>query len=213
MDLTPADGLHNRAIVFVVAQTASASQVQRNALRRQLRQQRRDLSPSAQAIAAQKLLIKLARNPLFRRAQKIAFYWPSDGEISPLPLMRHALRQNKRCYLPLVSSQTFTMTFRRYRRGDRLRRNRFGIPEPVNTPALPAHALDVVLMPLVGFDRNGNRLGMGGGFYDRAFARLRHRRPLRIGLAHSLQQVTQLESAPWDIPLHGICTEKTFLRL
>lgn len=198
----------------VAAQAALPPEKQRNALRKQLRHRRRGLSPSAQALAAQKLLIKLARNPLFRHARTIAFYWPSDGEISPLPLMQLALSQGKRCFLPVVDSQTLAMAFRRYRRGDRLRRNCFGIPEPLaQKPALPAQALDVVLMPLVGFDDHGNRLGMGGGFYDRAFACLRHRRPLRFGLAHSLQKVPRLQSASWDIPLHGICTEKSFLLL
>lgn len=183
-------------------------------LRTQLRQQRRDLSPNTQTLAAQKLLIKVARTPLFRKACKIAFYWPSDGEISPLPLMQLALTLGKQCFLPVVDAETLTMSFRQYRRGDRLRSNRFGIPEPVpQKPTLPVHALDVVMMPLVGFDEHGNRLGMGGGFYDRAFADLRHRRPLRLGLAHSLQKVASLESACWDIPLHGICTEKSFLML
>lgn len=182
---------------------------QRDALRRHLRQKRRSLSSSAQVLAAQKLLIKLARSPLYRQARKIAFYWPNDGEISPLPLMQLALSQGKHCYLPLVKSTTLEMTFQRYRRGERLQRNSFGIPEPlIHSPALPAQDLDIVFLPLVGFDSHGNRLGMGGGFYDRAFANLRHHRPLRLGLAHSQQRVPQLESASWDIPLHGICTER-----
>lgn len=202
-------------ILLVAKIASSAHSPQRDALhqqlRQQLRQRRRDLSSQAQALAAQKLLIKLARNPLYRRASKIAFYWPSDGEISPLPLMQQALKQGKHCYFPVVDSDTLTMTFRRYRRGDRLLRNRFGIPEPLaQASALPVQALDLVLMPLVGFDTGGNRLGMGGGFYDRAFANFRHRGPLRIGLAHSLQKVPHLESASWDIPLHGICTEAHF---
>lgn len=182
--------------------------------RRQLRRQRRNLSANAQATAAQKLLLRLARNPFFRGAQAIAFYWPSDGEISPLPLMRLALKQGKRCYLPVVDTRTLAMSFKRYQTGDLLTRNAFAIAEPSATkPALPAAALDVVLMPLVGFDDKGNRLGMGGGFYDRAFANLRHRRPLRIGLAHSLQKVPQLQREPWDVPLHAICTERYFLLL
>lgn len=122
--------------------------------------------------------------------------------------MRLALKQQRHCYLPVVNPHTRSMTFKRYRFGEHLRPNRFGILEPGSkAPALAIEALDVVLMPLVGYDLQGNRLGMGGGFYDRAFARLRRRRPLRIGLAHSLQQVARLERAPWDIPLHGVCTE------
>lgn len=103
------------------------------------------------------------------------------------------------------------MNFRRYRLGDRLTRNAFGITEPCAYAARArAQTLDVVFMPLVGFDDYGNRLGMGGGFYDRAFAKLRGRKPLRIGLAHSCQKVPKLARQSWDVPLHGIGTESTF---
>lgn len=177
-----------------------------------MRQRRRSLSAQAQTAAAHKLLIRCSRNPLVRSAQSLAFYWPSDGEISPLPLMHLALRRGRRCYLPAVDSRTLRMTFKRYRHGDPLTRNAFGIPEPTAFAAsIPANMLDVVFMPLVAFDANGNRLGMGGGFYDRAFAKLRGRKPLRIGLAHSCQKVPELCQQSWDVPLHGICSEKTFL--
>lgn len=177
-----------------------------------MRQRRRNLSAQAQTAAAHKLLLRCSRNPLFRSAQSLAFYWPSDGEISPLPLMHLALRRGKRCYLPTVDSRTLSMSFKRYRRGEPLTRNAFGIPEPrAFAASIPAGELDVVFMPLVAFDTNGNRLGMGGGFYDRAFAKLRRRAPLRIGLAHSCQEVSELCHQSWDVPLHGICTESAFL--
>lgn len=94
--------------------------------------------------------------------------------------------------------------------------NRFGIPEPQQGPAhkLPTHLLDVVLMPLVGFDRAGSRLGMGGGFYDTTFAFKQQNpkgKPLLIGLAHSCQEVDSLQADNWDIPLGAIATEKEVL--
>ena len=98
--------------------------------------------------------------------------------------------------------------------GDRLVRNRFGIPEPSlrqHRIALP-WALDVILVPLVGFDSACRRLGMGGGFYDRTLGFLRHRthwrRPTLIGLAHECQRVAELEAQPWDVPLDMVVTEK-----
>jgi 5-formyltetrahydrofolate cyclo-ligase len=183
----------------------------KQALRKHLRQRRRNLSRSAQILAAQKLVLKISHNPLYRRAHNILFYWPSDGEISPLALMNHALKKGKQVYFPVVDPVNFNMQFHRFRRGDRLKENIFGIPEPLKqSPKLPAQKLDLVFMPLVGFDDKGNRLGMGGGFYDRAFAALRRRQPLRIGLAHSVQKVAQLMPDNWDIPLHGLCTEKHF---
>jgi 5-formyltetrahydrofolate cyclo-ligase len=105
----------------------------------------------------------------------------------------------------------------RYRSDARLLDNRYGIPEPsIQEQQLPAWAMQVVLMPLVGFDRTGNRLGMGGGFYDRTFAFKRnriHARPLLIGLAHSVQEVAALPTESWDMPLDLIATEKELLRV
>ena len=191
--------------------TLSVTLPNRSNLRHQLRQQRRQLSRSVQRHAAQQLLIKVGRSQPFRRAKKIAFYWPNDGEISPLPLLHLAQKLGKQCFLPVVSSHTQGMTFRQYRRGDRLQTNQFGIPEPSHQAAsVLVHNLDLVLLPLVAFDRQGNRLGMGGGFYDRAFAGLRMRLPIRLGLAHELQKVPQLDFASWDLPLHRVCTEKHF---
>ncbi len=187
-------------------------------LRRQLRRARRALSPAQQRRAEALLERQLARHPAFVRARRIAFYCAGDGEISPARLLRRAARMGKECYLPVLLRDH--MQFQRYRPGQTLRRNHFGIPEPASRR--PAHCppwlLDLVLMPLVGFDRGGRRLGMGGGFYDRSFSFIRGRRgalrPLRlIGLAHSCQEVARLPVEPWDIPLHGIATEREVIGL
>jgi len=152
------------------------------------------------------------------RSQHIAFYLPNDGEIDPSPLIRFLERCGKQCYLPrLHADGSNRVWFVRYHSGDKLSDNRFGIPEPcVQNQKLPAWALQTVLMPLVGFDRSGNRLGMGGGFYDRTFAFKRqrpHSRPLLIGLAHSIQEVPELPTESWDMPLDIIATEKERLRV
>jgi 5-formyltetrahydrofolate cyclo-ligase len=92
--------------------------------------------------------------------------------------------------------------------------NRFGIPEPVVATGdlVDASALDVILLPLVAFDLKGNRVGMGGGFYDRTLEFTRQqpydRRPKLIGLAHEFQYTDALKPSPWDIPLDGIVTDK-----
>jgi 5-formyltetrahydrofolate cyclo-ligase len=184
----------------------------RNVLRKQLRAARRALSPVQQR-AAGKLLARQVGNwlPLISK-KHIAFYWPNDGEIDPRPLMRCLEKQGKCCYLPrLYADGRHQVWFKRYRTGDRLYNNQFGIPEPAITqPHIPAWALQVVLMPLVGFDKAGNRLGMGGGFYDRSFAfkQKRHScQPKLIGLAHSIQQVDNLSVQGWDIPVDNIVTE------
>lgn len=146
------------------------------------------------------------RSSWWRKAHKIALYWPADGEISPLPLLRWSLRAGKHCYLPVINGKS--LEFRRYERGQRLCRNDFGIPEPHATHLCAVHQLDVILMPLVAFDEGCNRLGMGAGFYDRALAERGKNIPLRIGVAHELQKIAKVPTDPWDIPLHAVLTER-----
>lgn len=192
-----------------------ADQHSRPALRRLLRAKRRALSPAAQRQAARDLYRQLAQHPLFRRARHIALYLPNDGEIDPVLLRHEAQRRGKQVYLPLLAHWPRThMVFQRLERGETLRRNRFRIPEPHPSTARQRKpwALDLLLLPLVGFDDTGGRLGMGGGFYDRALAyRLRHRnwqKPVLLGLAHACQQVDCLPLESWDVPLHATVTDR-----
>lgn len=190
-------------------------QLSRQQLRRQLRAARRALTPAQQRQAALGLYRQLAQHPLFRRARHIALYLPNDGEIDPRPLLREAQRRGKRTYLPVLSDWPRTkMVFQQVRRGEKLRPNRFGIPEPRIKRARQRTiwALDLILLPLVGFDDEGGRLGMGGGFYDRSLA-YRPRRtawhaPVLVGLAHECQKVERLAQASWDVPLQGTVTDR-----
>lgn len=191
---------------------------QRNTLRKELRQQRRALSPQQQQQAALALDRVLGRHPLFLRSQHIAIYLPNDGEMDLTPLLQRALAMGKRCYLPVLSPLYHNrLWFAPYHAGSRLSLNRFGIPEPDCNYAQmrPVWSLDLLLTPLVAFDAQGNRLGMGGGFYDRTLAYLnrRHhwRKPRLLGTAHAFQQVAQLPHASWDIPLQGVVTERELL--
>lgn len=192
----------------------------RSTLRRQLRAARRALSPLEQHQASQRLWRQLAQHPLFRRARHIAFYLANDGEIDPAILLEHAQRLGKHCYLPVITGwPADRMHFQRLVPGQRWITNRFGIREPLIDAGLQARPwrLDLVLMPLVGFDAAGNRLGMGGGFYDRTFAYRRRRQcwtgPRLLGLAHHCQKVAQLPTASWDIPLDGIVSDQQIILL
>lgn len=191
------------------------SSLSRTQLRRHLREQRRALSPRAQRLAARGLYKQLVHSALFRRAQHIALYLPNDGEIDPRPLLRAAQKRGKATYLPVLSPwPRRKMVFQRVRAGEPLRKNRFGIDEPRRNPKQQRKVwtLDLILMPLVGFDRHGARLGMGGGFYDRSLAYLRVRKkwhkPTLLGLAHRCQQVERLTTANWDVPLQGTVTDE-----
>lgn len=154
--------------------------------------------------------MRIMRTSWWRKARHIAFYWPADGEVSLLPLLRQSLRRGKDCYLPVVRGRE--LEFRRFQPGRTLHRNRYGIPEPRDTEPRDARRLDVILLPLVAFDLDCNRLGMGAGFYDRALATKHHRSPLRIGIAYELQRIPQLPVDPWDVPLHGVVTESRVYR-
>ena len=156
------------------------------------------------------------RQPFFLRAERIAFYLASDGELDPLPLLRSAVAMGKQCLLPVLHPLGHRrLWFARWKPGEPLRPNRYGIPEPADRRyTLSGCDLDLVIVPLVAFDQQGNRLGMGGGYYDRTFApcRNRSRRPLLIGWAHALQEVPELPARPWDIPLDGLVTEQGIRR-
>ncbi|HEY9148812.1 MAG TPA: 5-formyltetrahydrofolate cyclo-ligase [Gammaproteobacteria bacterium] len=187
---------------------------QRHQLRRQIRQQRRNLSPQQRRAAAQQLSRTLVRHPLFLHSRHIAFSLPNDGELDLTPLIRRAWAMGKRCYLPVLSPLYHNrLWFAPYHADSRLLPNRFGIPEPdCNWRQMrPVWALDLVLTPLVAFDAAGNRLGMGGGFYDRTLAYLARRqhwrKPRLIGTAYAFQQVESLPHQPWDVPLQGVATE------
>jgi 5-formyltetrahydrofolate cyclo-ligase len=118
----------------------------------------------------------------------------------------------KVCYLPVITPRQ-SLWFAPYAEGDPLALNRFGIPEPAR-PGLSlvgARALDLILTPLVAFDDQGHRLGMGGGFYDRTLSFLRQRhawhKPRLLGVAHELQRISALTAEPWDVPLDGVATD------
>ncbi|MGE6384243.1 5-formyltetrahydrofolate cyclo-ligase [Pseudomonas sp. NPDC078416] len=191
------------------------SSLSRPQLRRLLRHNRRALSRAEQRQAAQGLYRQLAQNPLFRRARHVSLYLPMDGEIDPRLLLRAAQKRGKTTYLPVLSAWPRTkMVFQRVRSGETFRPNRFRIPEPrINARRQrKIWTLDLVLMPLVGFDPQGGRLGMGGGFYDRSLAYLARRKswrkPVLLGLAHECQKVGKLAAASWDVPLAGTVTDK-----
>ena len=186
-------------------------------LRAELRARRRAIPAAERIAAAERLAERLLALPLLPQSGDVAGYWAMDGEIA-LHAFQLRLPHGLRWCLPVLSDDG--LRFARWRAGEPLAPNRFGIPEPAVTAdaLLEPRRMAMVLVPLVGFDAQGRRLGMGGGWYDRAFAYRNdagapaRREPWLVGTAFAAQQVEALAAEPWDVPLDAVCTERdTFL--
>ncbi len=183
-------------------------------LRATLRAARRDLGEQEQASAAQGLLAQLLSLDIFLHARRIGLYWANDGEICPSEVVSWCRHHDRQVYLPMVQRQATRnwLLFGEWREGAVLSPNRLGILEPVldSSEGMTAKDLDLVMLPLVGFDLHGNRLGMGGGFYDTTLADLRTTglpKPALVGIAHDIQRVPHIDAEPWDIPLPMVVTD------
>jgi 5-formyltetrahydrofolate cyclo-ligase len=184
----------------------------RTALRRRLRDQRRATPANVRIAAADGLASQLLALPTLPTTGYVAGYWASDGEIG-LHVFQVRLPPGLIYCLPVLHDDT--LRFAPWRAGDPLVTNRYGIPEPDVEPAsaLPAADMALVVTPLVGFDARGQRLGMGGGWYDRSFAFRQQTSapPLLVGAAFASQQLDALDAAGWDVPLDAVCTESETL--
>lgn len=186
-------------------------QLPRKQLRQHIRKLRNRLDGQQQADAAQAVKQQLTEHaPLLKNSRCIAAYLANDGELDPLPLIEWCWKQQIQVCLPLL--HPFTpghLLFLHYHEHSLLVPNRFGIPEPKLDcrDVVPVDLVDTILVPLVAFDAAGNRMGMGGGFYDRTLGQLHHSPgPQLIGLAHNCQQVAALPVESWDIPMQAIAT-------
>lgn len=184
-------------------------------LRVKIRKKRSALSSHRTSQASTQICRLIIDANLIRDKKHIAFYYPHGGEIDPGLLLAQALKMNKHCYLPVLHQDgSNQLGFVPFQPGCELKPNRYGIPEPAHKPGelISAQQLELVLLPLTGYDLQGNRVGMGKGYYDRTFAFLKNRerpgKPLLIGLAYSFQQVSKLTPQNWDIPLDGIVNEQ-----
>jgi 5-formyltetrahydrofolate cyclo-ligase len=169
------------------------------------------------AAAAQTAMQHLIINALFNNSQHIACYFSQADEFDCMPIIQAVWQAEKKCYLPLLSfSHPPRLEFAAYGLNDSLCLNRYKIFEPQGTEKIAPEDLDLVILPLVGFDVQGHRLGRGSGYYDRTFTFKQKPtdKPFLLGLAYQLQKVdTLLPHDAWDIPLNGILTEEAFLSI
>jgi 5-formyltetrahydrofolate cyclo-ligase len=189
--------------------TPSSNTLSRGSQRQKTRKNRRTINGTVRQEAEHRLALQLLRLPQIQRARYISVYLAVRHELSLDRFVAFAARRNFHLFAPVLRGNT--LTFALLNSATTLRLNQFGIPEPVNGPYIDVRSLDVVLAPLVAFDDNGVRLGMGGGYYDRCFKILRRRKlwwkPKLIGIGFERQHVQKIEAEKWDVRLWGAVTE------
>ena len=181
----------------------------RSALRTTLRAARHGIPAAQRIAAADALAARLLSLPFAPTEGHVAGYWAMDGEIA-LHAWQLALAEAVTYCLPVLGKKR-QLRFAPWRPGTPLVQNRYGIPEPdlPEDALLAPEDMRMIVLPLVGFDHDGNRLGMGGGWYDRslAFRQSKPAPPWLVGAGFSLQQVEGIASETWDVRLDAICTE------
>jgi 5-formyltetrahydrofolate cyclo-ligase len=188
----------------------------RRSLRSSLNARRRQVPPRQRAHLAELVVRHVDRALALKSDWRIAAYAALPWELDAGPLIALAASRGCRMFLPRIDRRRASGGMRFVPMQGPLQYNRLGIAEPQGSEALGARWLDVVFLPLVGFDRSGVRLGTGGGFYDRAFA-FRHLRrvwhaPRLVGLAYAFQEVASIGAAPHDVLMDAVVTEEGFIR-
>jgi len=188
----------------------------RQALRTNIRIKRQSLSKTEQSKASADLFIQLISHEKINQAEHIAIYLANDSELDALPFIHWCWQNNKSVYLPVIHPFcSGHLLFLKYDKTTKMQTNQYGINEPkLDVTAVKlVTELDIIFTPLVAFDKDGNRLGMGGGFYDRTLAHWYQKyqvnsitKPYPIGLAHDCQKVSEVPCELWDIPLPEIIT-------
>lgn len=184
-------------------------------MRAALRRARRAVPPQARRRAAQAL--RRRAMPLLLRYRRIGFYLATGEEMDLLPLLNQAAWAGKTCCVPVVPPRfQRRLSFSSLTSLPRWYLNRYGIHEHWSPRPMRAWQLDLLFVPLVGFDMEGYRLGMGGGFYDASLAYLNRRavwrKPYLVGIGYECQKVQEVPREPWDIPLDAVLTEAALYR-
>ncbi len=188
-----------------------------NPPRRQFTRQRRQLTAGERRHLAQMASLHLIKlQQCLPPHARIALYYDGFGELPTQPILDWCQRLQYRAYLPVVGSLgsndkrlRFVPIYHSKLTNVPTRIHRLGMPQNHSRKLLWARELDVIICPLVAVDKQGNRMGMGGGFYDTTLGKSYKSgasRPLKIGWCYDFQVVEQLARQPWDVPLDGLIT-------
>jgi 5-formyltetrahydrofolate cyclo-ligase len=183
----------------------------KSALRRQQRLARnafvKDLDANALRIAFSQPPTPLRQ--IFAQHANVSGYWPITSEADPRSLLKAAQLSGCKAALPFIAHKSAPMQFLGWNDGDPLPIGEYGMEQPaIDKPIIKP---DVILLPLIAFDRQGGRIGQGGGHYDRALSLLTH--AVKIGIAWSVQEVDNTHVDPWDIPLDFVLTEREWIEI
>ena len=177
----------------------------RNALRA-----RRNMDPGDRAIASELICKRVIHSGIFFSSHAIGCYFPTPDEVDTRSIIERGWRANKRIFVPVLRKRR-QMSFREIRPDTVLERNSYGVWEPTTGDIISPRKLDIAIAPTVAFDDDNNRVGMGGGYFDRCFAYLRHRknwlRPKLIGVAFQCQKVEKISPNAWDIRLYRVFSD------
>ena len=187
-------------------------------IRKQIRAARRDLDSVLRDKYSAKICQRFFELTSYQDANRIAAYLAFDGEADPMELMVAAVEQNKQVYLPIIVEKNKPLVFAPWTPATPMVKNRFNILEPRVDSAdwISADQLDFVVNPLVAFDEQCNRIGVGGGFYDRTFAFLNEPETPKsvslVGFAFELQKLPSIQPQEWDIRLDAVVTQSNVYR-
>ena len=186
--------------------------------RNQIRTLRRDVDSQTHAANSSKICDGFWNLDTFQSAEHVGAYLAFDGEADPMELMTSAFEKGKQIYLPVIAGKTKPLLFAPWTPSTTMVKNRFNILEPNVEPSkrVDAHRLDFVVTPLVAFDESCNRIGVGGGFYDRTFGFLNEpgmqKSVMLLGFAFELQKLDAIQPQPWDVRLDAVVTESRIYR-
>lgn len=189
--------------------TGSSIAQLKSVLRQRVRGLRQEISPSQRLILDKAISAELLKFLKKLKVSSVSAYWPFDGEPDTRAALDSMYQYGSLIALPVLSEKKpSTISMFQWTPDSIMKRNAFGIPEPLDEPAIDVDELDCMLIPLVAWDRFGGRLGMGGGYYDRILAPVKNsQQPMRIGLAYSLQEVDRVPVNQNDVGLHGVICE------
>ncbi len=173
---------------------------------------KRDALPAEERAAAAELIAARAFPIAIASGVIVSGFMPMKTEINPLPLMKTLAQAGAQLALPAIQGRGHPLIMRSFAFGDDLARGQWGIREP--KPEVPEVAPDIVIVPLAAFDRAGNRIGYGAGYYDMTLAALRARKPVTaIGIAFAAQQMPQVPTDARDERLDLVLTEREVIDL